>query len=246
MKNNLSVIISGSPFFTYKVGEIVETMLPQSAQIRAASVEKLLQTLQKNKFNFVLVEENTEEAPVKVKKIKEIAANSKVILFNDVIKKEIKEADCVLPAKISKVLGKKLKQIFFPEPIKLINENAEKCIIVSEKPPAIKEIVTVCLTKRKMELFKGIFENKTNKEIADELFRDERTVEDHREELYVLIDSFSAVDVVKFAIRQSWTDSKANLNDEFTKLLESGKKRFYITYEKTKQTSTHTKNNTPE
>jgi hypothetical protein len=37
---------------------------------------------------------------------------------------------------------------------------------------------------------------------------------------------------IKFAIRQGWTDKNAQLNKKFTDMMESGKKKFYISFEK--------------
>jgi DNA-binding NarL/FixJ family response regulator len=231
MENKLKVMIAGSHLFQYKVGEMLENILPAEAQIRISSGDALLQALQKNSYNVVLVEENTERAAHTIKSIKKIATGTKIILFNDIIKDEIKEADVVLPCKISKRLSKELKKHLLAPSKRTAIKIIEKVAAIAEPEAEPTVLTTVCLTYRKMEVFKWIYDGKTNAEMAKLAFVTERTIEGHRPRLYELINEFSAADIVKFAIRQGWTDKKAQLNTKFTDMMKSGKKRFYISFE---------------
>ena len=56
------------------------------------------------------------------------------------------------------------------------------------------------LSKREAEILKSIIAGKTNKKIAKEICRTERTVEYHRHRLMRKLDAHSAVDLIKSAI----------------------------------------------
>ena len=56
------------------------------------------------------------------------------------------------------------------------------------------------LTKRETEILKLIVAGKTNKKIAQEIYRTERTVEYHRHRLMRKLGAHSAADLVKRAI----------------------------------------------
>ena len=56
------------------------------------------------------------------------------------------------------------------------------------------------LTKREMEILKLILAGKTNKKIAQKLFRSERTIEYHRHRLMNKVGARTAADLVKRAI----------------------------------------------
>ncbi len=56
------------------------------------------------------------------------------------------------------------------------------------------------LTKRETEILKLIISGKTNKKIAKEIYRTERTVEYHRHRLMRKLGAHSAADLVKHAI----------------------------------------------
>jgi len=58
----------------------------------------------------------------------------------------------------------------------------------------------VHLTKREREVLEFVLAGKTNREIAQQLFRTERTVEYHRNRLMRKIGAHSIVDLVKYAI----------------------------------------------
>ncbi len=64
-----------------------------------------------------------------------------------------------------------------------------------ERSP-IREI----LTKREIQILEFIIEGKTNKEIAQKLFRTQRTIEYHRNRLMRKLDTHTTAELVKRAI----------------------------------------------
>ncbi len=82
-------------------------------------------------------------------------------------------------------------------------------VAISAKRPEMDELLEntllnvkldESLTKREAEILKLIVSGKTNKRIAQELYRTERTVEYHRHRLMRKLDASTAADLVKRAI----------------------------------------------
>jgi DNA-binding NarL/FixJ family response regulator len=66
---------------------------------------------------------------------------------------------------------------------------------MEEKTPALKD-----LTPTEMKILKLIAENKTSKEISEELFVNHRTIEKHRENIISKLNLQGSLSLVKFAI----------------------------------------------
>jgi DNA-binding NarL/FixJ family response regulator len=64
----------------------------------------------------------------------------------------------------------------------------------------------VKLSKRELEVLKLIFDEKSNSEIADELFISLRTVEAHKHNVMEKTGSKNMASLVKFAIREKLFD----------------------------------------
>ena len=79
------------------------------------------------------------------------------------------------------------KKFLSDEVSQLLMENSEK-----ESPKSV-------LTSRETEIVKLIADDKTNKEIAQQLFISERTVETHRKNIFRKTGATSAVSLVNFA-----------------------------------------------
>jgi DNA-binding NarL/FixJ family response regulator len=62
------------------------------------------------------------------------------------------------------------------------------------------------LTLRERQVLKLVAEGKTNKDIADLLFISTRTVENHRANIMRKMDFHKVVDLVKYAIREGYTE----------------------------------------
>ena len=62
------------------------------------------------------------------------------------------------------------------------------------------------LTKRELEILKLIFEEKSNQEIADELFISQRTAETHKHNIMEKTGSKNIAGLVKYAIREKLFD----------------------------------------
>ncbi len=89
---------------------------------------------------------------------------------------------------LHKVIGG--KKFLSDEVSQLLMENPEK-----EKPESV-------LTSRETEIVKLIADDKTNKEIAQELFISERTVETHRKNIMRKTQTGTVVSLLKFAREQ--------------------------------------------
>ena len=74
---------------------------------------------------------------------------------------------------------------------------------ISDSRQAYKE---ADLTKRELEVLELIFKEKTNKEIADELFISLRTVETHKHHIMEKTGAKNMAGLVKFAIREKLFD----------------------------------------
>jgi DNA-binding NarL/FixJ family response regulator len=89
------------------------------------------------------------------------------------------------------------------------HSNLSQAAIMSTARPEMDELLEntflniqldVSLTKRETEILKLIVAGKTNKKIAQEICRTERTVEYHRHRLMRKLGAHSAADLVKRAI----------------------------------------------
>jgi len=87
--------------------------------------------------------------------------------------------------------------------------NSDRAVRGSAKPPQVDQILedtlisgklADSLTKREAEILKLILAGKTNKKIAQKLFRSERTIEYHRHRLMRKVGARTAADLVKRAI----------------------------------------------
>ena len=87
--------------------------------------------------------------------------------------------------------------------------NCDQMLQRTAKPPQTDKFLEntlVCgkladpLTKRETEILKLIFAGQTNKKIAQQLFRSERTIEYHRHRLMNKVGARTAADLVKRAI----------------------------------------------
>ena len=82
-----------------------------------------------------------------------------------------------------------------------INEELIKSI--SQKAE-IKEEIQVRLTERELEIVKLIAAEKSNLEIATQLFISERTVETHRKNIFRKTNTKGVVGLLKLAMEQKW------------------------------------------
>jgi len=89
------------------------------------------------------------------------------------------------------------------------HSNLSQTAVISTKRPEIDELLEntlhnvnfdESLTKRETEILKLIVAGKTNKKIAKEIYRTERTVEYHRHRLMRKLGAHSAADLVKRVI----------------------------------------------
>ena len=87
--------------------------------------------------------------------------------------------------------------------------NLDRAVPGSAKPPQVDQFLedtlisgklAGSLTKREAEILKLILAGKTNKKIAQKLFRSERTIEYHRHRLMNKMGARTAADLVKRAI----------------------------------------------
>lgn len=87
--------------------------------------------------------------------------------------------------------------------------NSDRAVRGSAKPPQVDQFLedtlisgklADSLTKREAEILKLILAGKTNKKIAQKLFRSERTIEYHRHRLMNKMGASTAADLVKRAI----------------------------------------------
>ena len=89
------------------------------------------------------------------------------------------------------------------------HSNLSQVAMITTKQPEMDELLektllnaklSESLTKRETEILKLIIAGKTNKKIAKEICRTERTVEYHRNRLMRKLGAHSVVDLVKRAI----------------------------------------------
>jgi len=89
------------------------------------------------------------------------------------------------------------------------HSNLSQTAVISAKRPEMDELLEntllnvkldESLTERETEILKLIISGKTNKKIAKEIYRTERTVEYHRHRLMRKFGAHSAADLVKRAI----------------------------------------------
>ena len=87
--------------------------------------------------------------------------------------------------------------------------NPDRAVPITAKPPQVDQILEDTLiggkladplTKREAEILGLILAGKTNKKIAQKLFRSERTIEYHRHRLMNKVGAKTAADLVKRAI----------------------------------------------
>lgn len=87
--------------------------------------------------------------------------------------------------------------------------NPDRAVPITVKPPQVDRILEDTLiggkladplTKREAEILGLILAGKTNKKIAQKLFRSERTIEYHRHRLMNKVGAKTAADLVKRAI----------------------------------------------
>ncbi len=87
--------------------------------------------------------------------------------------------------------------------------NPDRAVPRGAKPPQVDQFMedtlisgklADSLTKREAEILKLILAGKTNKKIAQKLFRSERTIEYHRHRLMNKVGAGTAADLVKRAI----------------------------------------------
>ena len=93
--------------------------------------------------------------------------------------------------------------------IRLNHSNPSQTAVINAKQPEMDKLLEntlfnvkldKSLTKREAEILKLIVSGKTNKKIAQNIYRTERTVEYHRHQLMHKLGANTAADLVKRAI----------------------------------------------
>ena len=78
----------------------------------------------------------------------------------------------------------------------LVDSNAEKYVqqLIDEKEQPV-------LTSREREVLRHIAEGKTNRQIADELYVSEKTVDNHRQHIMAKLDLHNTAGLTRYAIK---------------------------------------------
>ncbi|MBK9478821.1 MAG: response regulator transcription factor [Bacteroidetes bacterium] len=84
------------------------------------------------------------------------------------------------------------------------DEITEELIKSISQKTEIKEEIQVRLTERELEIVKLIAAEKSNLEIATQLFISERTVETHRKNIFRKTNTKGVVGLLKLAMEQKW------------------------------------------
>ncbi|HRH01304.1 MAG TPA: response regulator transcription factor [Bacteroidia bacterium] len=84
------------------------------------------------------------------------------------------------------------------------DEITEELIKSISQKAEIKEEIQVRLTERELEIVKLIAAEKSNLEIATQLFISERTVETHRKNIFRKTNTKGVVGLLKLAMEQKW------------------------------------------
>lgn len=87
----------------------------------------------------------------------------------------------------------------------LVNDITDELFAVKEKTS--EDFQKEQLTKREIEVLKLIAEGEMNKEIADRLCISVRTVENHRANITRKLNTRSAADLIKYAIRKGYASA---------------------------------------
>lgn len=112
-------------------------------------------------------------------------------------------ADAYIPKNISKKeLLEAVEKVYQGE--EYFSNDISKIIIRSMMQQTNSAVTSKIdlLSKREIELLKLFAQGKSNKEIADELFISNRTVESHKNHILVKLEFKNQVELVKFAIKE--------------------------------------------
>jgi len=196
------LLVDDHPILAAGVKNLVESVGDYKVMHMATTGEDGLSFLEKNRAEITILD---YELPglnglEVVRQIREKGLDTKIIMLSmyddpSVVREVIslgvdgyilkKDTHNNLKEALEKVLhGKKFLS---DEVSQLLMENPEE-----EKPKPV-------LTSRETEIVKLIADDKTNKEIAQQLFISERTVETHRKNIFRKTGATSAVSLVNFA-----------------------------------------------
>jgi DNA-binding NarL/FixJ family response regulator len=114
----------------------------------------------------------------------------------------IEDADTELFEAIEKLRGNG----YYLSPL-LVNDITDELFAVKDKTSDDSQKEQ--LTRREIEVLKLIAEGEMNKEIADHLCISVRTVENHRANMTRKLNTRSAADLIKYAIRKGYTSASS-------------------------------------
>lgn len=203
--NKHILLVDDHPILAAGVKNLVESVGDFQVVHMATTGEEGLEFLTSNEVDICILD---YELPGMsglevVRKIKEKELETRIIMLSmyddpSVIREVIslgvdayilkKDTHNNLKEALEKVIGG--KKFLSDEVSQLLMENPEK-----EKPESV-------LTARETEIVKLIADDKTNKEIAQELFISERTVETHRKNIMRKTQTGTVVSLLRFAREQ--------------------------------------------
>lgn len=169
---------------------------------QAESAEMALEFLKKNEVDLMITDFNMPgmDGLSLIHTVKRLNANIKIILLS--MHDEVHLVKEILKAGINGYVLKKDTQHELLQAIKevaagkvFLSNDINKLLIVNLQNPDEGKL----LTDREREIVKLIAKEYTNKQIAEELFISERTVETHRKNIFKKTGTNSLVGLIKFA-----------------------------------------------
>lgn len=173
---------------------------------QAESAEMALEFLKKNEVDLMITDFNMPgmDGLSLIHTVKRLNANIKIILLS--MHDEVHLVKEILKAGINGYVLKKDTQHELLQAIKevaagkvFLSNDINKLLIVNLQNPDEGKL----LTDREREIVKLIAKEYTNKQIAEELFISERTVETHRKNIFKKTGTNSLVGLIKFAYANS-------------------------------------------
>jgi DNA-binding NarL/FixJ family response regulator len=211
MQPSPDVIIAGSEHFCNRVYDFIDDIIPEVHQISyAPRAETLFQEIKEKQYHLLLVEEVIIKRPavsVCLGEIKTTAPSLKIILVaSGNQKKEIKEADYVLPAKFSK---KDLAAILLEDTAPVDPRKEASLKLIRE---ALKDGFHI----RHLQVFNGLVSNQSARIIGENICLGTRTIETYREQLYQVAGAKGVALITLFGLKRGWIDIDGNkfLDDE--------------------------------
>lgn len=184
----------------------VKSLLSQEDDLavvgQAASAEEALEFLKKNEVDLIITDYSMPgmDGLSLLNTVKQVAPNTKIILLS--MHDEVHLVKEILKAGVN---GYVLKNDTHKELLNAIHDvrrgkvylssDVNKILITNLSNPDEGKL----LTDREREILKLIAKEYTNKDIAEELFISERTVETHRKNIFKKTGTNSLVGLIKFA-----------------------------------------------